>query len=264
VGKPYGWYLTDLPKQADALLEWKEGVLGPIRRFMGGPQKALYDEASAYLTRQTENFTYAGAERAEAIRSELADPACFKGGVIQKLKSELEALQADVGKALAAERADGEAQVAGYRTNLHALQEWSQVPAAEQSAIDAEFEAALKPFRSTDLIGIARGRLADFKASVYPRLLERAVRAATPPAPEPAPAPAPGFEEPTVAGFTPPPQPSPPPAPLPKKTQFVPVGALQVKYSKPFLADEADVGAYLETLRETLLTAIRDGKRITL
>jgi energy-coupling factor transporter ATP-binding protein EcfA2 len=261
IGKPYGWYLTDLPKQADALLDAKEAVLGPIKRFMGGPQKALYDEAGAYLMRQAENFTYAGAARAETIRSVLADPTCFKGGVIQKLKGELDALQAEISKALAAERAEGETQIASYRANLHALQEWPQVPTAEQFAIDAEFDAGLQPLRSTDLIGIVRGRLADFKASVYPRLLERAVRSATPPAPKPvppAPKPATGMEEGPAAPF------APTPAPAPKTTEFVPVGALPVKYAKPFLADESDVGAYLESLRETLLKAIRDGKRITL
>lgn len=262
VGKPYGWYLSDLPKQADALLDAKELVLSPIKRFMGGPQKALYDDAGAYLARQAENFTYAGGERAEAIRSVLADPTCFKGGVIQKLKGELEALQAEVSKALATERGEGETQIAGYRGNLHALQEWAQVPASEQLAINAEFDAALRVLGATDLIGIVRGRLVDFKSSVYPRLLERAVRAAAPPpAPEPAPPSTPragGMEEAPPKPYTP------APAPPPKPPEFVPVGALTVKYAKPFLADESDVGAYVETLRETLLIAIREGKRITL
>jgi hypothetical protein len=158
--------LTDLPKTSDALLEWKEAVLTPIRRFMGGAQKAIYDEANAYLTGQAENFAYAGEGRPAAIRAVLADPTCFKGGVIQKLKGELEALQADVKKALAAERAEAETQLAGYRANLHGLPEWPLIVPSEQAAIDAEFENALAPLRSTDLIGIVRGRLADFKAAV--------------------------------------------------------------------------------------------------
>jgi hypothetical protein len=56
----------------------------------------------------------------------------------------------------------------------------------------------------------------------------------------------------------------PKPTPQPKATEFVPIGALPAKFAKPFLADESDVGDYVETLRETLLTAIRNGKRITL
>jgi hypothetical protein len=45
---------------------------------------------------------------------------------------------------------------------------------------------------------------------------------------------------------------------------FVSVGALPAKFAKPFLADEDDVAEYLEVLRETLLAAIHDGKRISL
>ena len=44
VGKPYGWYLTDWPPRG-RLLDPKEDVFGPVKRFMGGAQKAIYDEA---------------------------------------------------------------------------------------------------------------------------------------------------------------------------------------------------------------------------
>ena len=35
-GKPYAWYLQDLGRHEDRLLDLKEGILDPIRRFMGG------------------------------------------------------------------------------------------------------------------------------------------------------------------------------------------------------------------------------------
>ena len=46
--------------------------------------------------------------------------------------------------------------------------------------------------------------------------------------------------------------------------RFVSVAQLPVNFAKAVLADEADVGAYLETLRKTLIAEIRDGKRILL
>ncbi|MGE4126403.1 MAG: BREX system P-loop protein BrxC, partial [Pusillimonas sp.] len=37
--KPYTWYLTELSREEDDLLDMKESVIDPIRKFMSGPQK---------------------------------------------------------------------------------------------------------------------------------------------------------------------------------------------------------------------------------
>lgn len=257
LGKPYGWYLTDLGTHAEKLVDLKEATFGPIRRFMGGQQRALYDQAADYLDRQAENFGYVGTARAAEIRAVLADPACFKGGVVQKLKAELDALRTEVTAALAAERIDAEKQLAGLHSGLHSLPEWANVPAAERDDIDAAFDLALQPIRSAVLIAIIRGRLADFRATAYPKLLERAARAGSPAQPEQPAAPPPDDGDPSEST----PQQPPPERPRP---EFVAVGALPVAFPKAFLADEADVAAYVETLRATLVGAIRDGKRISL
>jgi hypothetical protein len=43
---------------------------------------------------------------------------------------------------------------------------------------------------------------------------------------------------------------------------YVAQGTLPIAYTKPWLADEDDVEAYLEALREALLNAIKAGKRV--
>ena len=68
-GKPYAWYLQELARHEDRLLDVKEGILDPIRRFMGGSQKAVYDEARAYLSEQGANFGYGETRPQRAGRS---------------------------------------------------------------------------------------------------------------------------------------------------------------------------------------------------
>jgi len=46
-GKPYAWYVQDLGRHEELLLDLKESILDPVRRFMGGSQKAIYDESMA-------------------------------------------------------------------------------------------------------------------------------------------------------------------------------------------------------------------------
>ena len=54
-GKPYAWYLQDLGRHEDRLLDLKEGVLDPIRRFMGG-DRAIYDDARELSGRPKREF----------------------------------------------------------------------------------------------------------------------------------------------------------------------------------------------------------------
>ena len=39
VGKPYTWYLTEFLLREDAILNMKENVIDPVRKFVGGPRK---------------------------------------------------------------------------------------------------------------------------------------------------------------------------------------------------------------------------------
>ena len=87
--KQPGWYMTEPAKQEDMLLDAKEDVLDKIRSFMAGPQRAIYDDARAFLTSQDANLAYIDPDACVRIRAVLDDPACFKGTAIQDLKSDL-------------------------------------------------------------------------------------------------------------------------------------------------------------------------------
>ena len=260
VGKPYGWYLTELEPHADKLLDLKEDVFGPIKRFLGGAQKQIFDEASEYLASNRENLSYAAPTRAKAISDILADPACFKSGVTAKLKTELDGLRAEIGAAFARARADADAELAQLRTALSALPEWPAVPAAEKAAIETAFDAASEPVRAASVIGLVQARVNEFRSRELPRLLERAAKAGAPVVPPPLP-PDKATEPPSAnpPGFNEPPAPPPPPP-----QRFVSVSKLPVTFAKAVLDNETDVADYVETLRKTLLAAIRDGKRISL
>lgn len=59
-GKPYTWYLTELTRQEDALLTMKESVIDPVRKFMNGPQKDIFDNARKFVQTQEPNFAGIG------------------------------------------------------------------------------------------------------------------------------------------------------------------------------------------------------------
>jgi len=95
-GKPYTWHLTELSKQEDQLLDLKEDAIDPIRKFMSGSQKDIYNQARSLLQTQEPNFIYVLGDEIEQIRSILNDPKCYKGGRIQQLKGQLDSLKARI------------------------------------------------------------------------------------------------------------------------------------------------------------------------
>jgi hypothetical protein len=207
------------------------------------------------------------SSRAKAISDILADPACFKSGVTAKLKSELDGLRAEIGAAFAKAYGEAEGELSQLREALHAQPEWARTSEADKASIEVAFDEAANPVRTATVIGLVKARASDFRSRAWPGLLERAAKAGAPPAPTPPPTLA---DRPMAAPVAQPPgvsdrlasEPyvaSPPSAPT-----FVSVTQLPVNFAKAVLADEADVGAYLETLRKTLLAAIRGGKRISL
>ena len=93
IGKPYTFYLTELRGLEDDLFAQKERVIDPIRRFMAGAQRQIYDDAQRYLEAQEPNFSYAGGDEARRIRAILDDPACCDGNRMTQAKTLLDALR---------------------------------------------------------------------------------------------------------------------------------------------------------------------------
>jgi len=255
-GKPYAWYLTDLDRHIDQLLDLKENVLDPIRRFMGGVQKGIYDEARAYLTKQATNFVYGGEEKAKAIRTMLEDPACFKGNAIQQVKGKLDALRTEVNALIAGTRTVALADVEGMRERVRTLPDYASLAEALRQSLEAEFERVVREIENTDVIGVMRDRVTSFKSSTYPALLGRMAVPRAEPAPAVAKVTADGGtrneldEDPALAPFE------------PVAPEYVPAATLRVPFDKAYLADEGDVEGYVDALRNTLMAEIRAGKRV--
>ncbi len=249
--KPYAWYLQDLGRHADRLLDLKEAILDPIRCFMGGGQKTIYDEARSYLADQAANFGYGGEDQARIIRGVLDDPNCFKGNAIQQIKGALDALRAEVDERIAVERKTAVADVEELRAKLRALPEFASLADADRRDIEAVFSTVLDAIAGSKLIAVIRERVSGFRVSGYPALLGRVTAPPTVKRADGDQEPR-GFRE-NASGA----------APAPAQQAYVAASALRVTYAKPYLADEQDIDAYLDTLRERLIAEIRAGKRVT-
>lgn len=271
-GKPYTWYLTELARQEDALLDMKESVIDPVRKFMSGPQKGIFDNARKFVQTQEPNFAYIDKEEGSgkwevregdpddvssgALIAILTDPECFKGNRMQQVKTQVETLQEKVNAKIESEIVKAKETVAALKGRLCGMTEFGALNGEQQEQITRPFNEVNAAIERQKLIAVIRDTLRRFEESDYQRLLSQMTSWAQP-APTPEPAPEPGETATPDEGT----KPTPPVKPKPR-IEYVPSRSVKVSFDKAWLADETDVERYLESMREALLDEIRKGKRI--
>lgn len=242
VGQPYAYYLTELPRQEDDWLALKEEVMDPIRRFMSGAQRGIYDEARAFLQGQEANFSYVEGDGPRPLRQLLDDPHCYQGNKIQQAKSWLDSLQAEVNGRVQQEKVATLAKVDERWQRLTGMAEFADLTPEQQTHLQQPFTALKGRIEGQTLIAVVRDLLRRFDETEYPRLLHQMVVWAQPPAVV--------LEGGGDAGQ------------VTAVAEPIPLQSLYVAFSKAWLTDEADMDAYLAALRQAMLQAIQDGKRI--
>jgi len=247
VGKPYYFYLTELATFEDAMLELKESVIDPIRRFMSGPNRQLYAEARQYIQAQEPNLACVDGDDGAAVCRILDDPACYKGNGMQEVKSRLERLKTAIEERVKAEARIATAAIANLRERIAGTDDYQKLPEDRRAEIGRAFESKQSEIQGQRLIAVIRDSLRRFEDEEYPRLL-----ASIESVPETekklvfygAPV---SKDKPQVAE----------PAP-----RIIAARTIRVAFDKPWLVEEADVERYLEAMRQALLIEIRKGKRI--
>ncbi|MBW6509585.1 MAG: BREX system P-loop protein BrxC [Desulfuromonadales bacterium] len=246
-GKPYTWYLTELTRQEDALLDMKESVIDPVRKFMSGPQKGIFDSARKFVQSQEPNFAYIDSDETAQVVASLTDPECFKGNRMQQVKTQVETLQEKVTAQIEAEIAKAKETVAALKGRLCGMAEFGALNGDQQEQITRPFNEFNVAIERQKLIAVIRDTLRRFEESDYLQLLaqlsgQRAVGSDQQER----------RDEQIKSGQT-------------SKTIHYPlvtIHSLKVPFSAAWLANENDVERYLKSMREALLEEIRNGKRI--
>lgn len=86
-GKPYAWRMCRARPAQGHLLDLKETVLDPVRRFMEWITEEDLRRGAHLPFRAGRQGGYGGDDKAGAIRAVLDDPNCFKGNAIQQIRA---------------------------------------------------------------------------------------------------------------------------------------------------------------------------------
>jgi sulfur relay (sulfurtransferase) DsrC/TusE family protein len=237
--KSSAWYLTDLCRQEDALLDIKEQTIEPIRGFMRGPQKEIYREARQLLDEQKPNLDYIAGELPRQIAEVLNDDRCFAGNRIQQVKEWVESVREQLTARVREEIYHSRERIEVFRQRLVIMEEFARLSEVQQQELTRPFEEYSESLSQEKLIAVIRDRTGRFETETYSELFSRltaptdsyAVNAGAYKAGEP-------------------------------KTEYISSRSLLVNFSKPWLENEEDVEKYLGAMKEALLAEIQQGKRV--
>ena len=247
-GRHYTWYLTELAPSKDSLLGMKEVVIDPIRDFLNGEQKKIFDDAYEFVRTHEANFRYIDGDEASQVNSTLNDPECFKGNCIQELKERAQILRMKVNDKISAERAKAKETIDRYQKRLCAMPEFDNLTTEQQKSIVHPFDVLMAFIEGEKLVAVIRDAVNRFEEHGYQQQLSQLTAWSETPVTDDSTIRSEGTL--TTQTETEP------------CTEYVSSRSVQVPFDKAWLADEADVEHYLKSMREALLKEIRKGKRI--
>lgn len=232
----------DLVARAGQLRDYWDNAISPLTAFMGGKLKNRYREAAEFHKTHEADKDFLPAEDWEALTGLLQAPDAYKGGKVRLILEAMERLAAASGQKLASEKENALAEIARREEAFMALPEYAGL-SGEARREAAEAFAAIKREIAGQTFIVGVNRLAnDFKDRGYDAILNRAFAKTAASAPPPA-----GVKE----------------AP-PAYDPVVPIRDLRPQFNKILLATPADAEAWLASMRENLLAAISQGKKVRL
>jgi hypothetical protein len=261
--KDLNWFLSDLSKAEEALLDTKEKVIEPVKRFMGSAQRTIYDQARQLVSEQEDNFSYIASADCDAIRELLADSSPWKGNRLQLLKPQIDQLQQTIAAKLVEEKEEALARLQELEQRLRATEEFGRLNDGQAADLIKPFDDAQKTLSGQKRIAMIRDQARRFEEEKFPQLLVQLDHLARP-TPPPAngdkaqePSAVPPIDVVVTSG-----QGAPSTHTPVAQHKLVQARSIKVGHAKPWLATEAELDDYIQKLRQAWLQEIQAGNRV--
>jgi hypothetical protein len=234
VGMPDDWYLTDF-NVGDDLLDAKESAIDPIKAFLSGSQRAIYDEAADLLATHSSNLGYLPSGSDATVRTALDDPNAFRGNKMAQLKQATDQLRAQIDQVVGGTRSEIVEAIGGRKGEIKGTVFYARATPDAQESVLRRIDQTISLVRAQNQVALLRETGSSFEEAVYPGLLDQLAAS----------------QQGDGDGGT----------PRPKQT--VSVKTISATGVSGVLETEEDVDRYLDALRRALVQTLNDGKRIS-
>lgn len=236
LGKPYDYFFTeDFRDQNEQLLKMKTETIDPIRRFMRGSHREIFDQATSFMNRQEPNFTYVPGEADQMLRAMMESEEVYRGGQMKEIKEQVEILEDRIDSLAQDEKTNSMNKLKELHDRLHHLEEYQSLPAKKKGEVDQRFDLVRNELKEKRLIPVIRETVTRFEDEDFRKILTDIAVWSIPEG---------GDGDPT------------------SKVEYVSFKEISFQFESAYLATEDDVESYVSSLKKALMKAISENKRI--
>ena len=239
--KDYAQLLTQVDEFKVGLLDAKESVLDPIRKFMNGDQRKIYDDIRNTLKGDQSNFQYLDGEEIETLTQLIQNPKPYIGNAIREGKAAKDQLTEKVLAKISEEQEQTQQIIQNCLLRLKAEPDFSKLYQADQMEILEPLESELKKVKTQRYIGVLRDSRNWIRNELLTKQLDE-INNRTP-------------HHDFVIGE---------PPREPQYTKTISARTIEINFSMSLLKTEADVDAYVEEMRVEFKKQIQNNRRISL
>lgn len=229
----YAALITSIKQVEDEILDDKEELLDPIKQFMNGEQKQIYDRVRKFENYNQANLSYIDAHEKEVVDGVRSEPHPYRGSAMKNAKEAMDTIEQRVKDAVVQEREDTVQHIDSKILALEEKPEFANLSETQQARVLEPLKKLMADVKTERFIGNLKERQARLN-HIYADQLNLMIELATP-------------EEESEP-----------------KRQFINQSKLKISFKKRELETEADVEEYLDSVREAMLKHIQKNRNILL
>jgi hypothetical protein len=233
--KDDGYLLNQLGTFKDSWLDAEEDLLTPLKQFLNGNQKTVYDQVNAFEARYGDDLADLPADLVAPMRALLASDRPYAGGLIPQATNAMTELQQQLEQRLQQAQAKALQEISEQEERLKADADFQKLDPEQQAEVLGPTAAAKSDVRGSNKAGTALLRVNRYRSDEVPKQLQRMAALAAP-------------------------KDAPPPAVI----TVVAASALKVNCPLSQITNEAELGQWLEALRTAARRELDQGHRISL
>ncbi|MEC5167237.1 putative transcriptional regulator [Flavobacterium sp. PL11] len=242
--KEYAYFLTNLKDFEDTLLDTKEDVIDPIKRFMNGDQVKIYEGIRSFVNGDVSNIDYIEGEEFAILKALLANPKPYQGSQIKDAKAAQDELTQKVLARIEEEKKKAITAIEHAIADIKSKEEYNALESSHQNKIVLPFQEEITKLQTQRYIAVIRDVKSKTLDSLLPKQLNEMMRLAAPVIVVE------GGDGGEVVN-----EPTP---------HYIRRTSIKVPFSKTELRTEEDVNDYVEVLKKALLEQINESRRISL
>ena len=235
--KDYTYYLTNVKDFEDELLNYKEQLIDPIKRFWNGEQKKIYDSIRVFFNGNQSNLDYVECDELTALKSVMSDKRPYTGSTMKEAKAARDALTSKVLKQIQEEKELTRKEIEKAIERIQSHDDFKELDDPRRKQVLNPLNEELDKLKDQRFIANLRETRANVRNKILNQQLNEMVRLARPPEKD-------EVAEPII--------------------HYHRMSSIKVDFPKTELKTKDDVDKYIEALKSSLTDLIKQNKRISL